>query len=324
MVRAAAGRLIVTTICVALGLVGATALAAAASAAPADTATVGSAAHAAGAATVAEAATAADTVILASADTSAAPATVTDAKANDGAPSGLEIAKKSDHARRAASEYSVMTMTLENSRHQQRVRTIEGWSREVTDDEEQRFSRFLEPADVKDTTLLYYDYDEKDDDTWLYLPALKKVKRILSSNKKDYFMGSDFTYEDMENIDLVNRTYTITGSGEQGGVDCYLLEAVPNNPAEEKESAYSKTVSWIAKTDMLPRRIEYYDKKGKLSKVLTFSEIRPTSSTDPRPRAHRLVMENLASKHTTILTYDQLRLDVAVNDDIFSQRNLRR
>jgi len=237
--------------------------------------------------------------------------------------SGIEVAKRSDDARRAKTEHQVMTMILENQRGQKRVRTIEGWSQEISDDEEHRFSRFLEPADVKDTTLLTFDYDETDDDIWLYLPALKKVKRILSSNKSDYFMGSDFTYEDMENIDLVNWDYKIIGEENIDGVDCYILEAVANNDEERDETAYSKTVSWIAKTDFLPRKIEYHDKKSRLSKRLTFEDIRPTSQSDPRPRAHKLTMENFITKHKTVLIMRELELDVAVDDDLFSQRNMR-
>jgi hypothetical protein len=110
---------------------------------------------------------------------------------------GLAVARRVDAARRASTDHTVMTMTLTDTRGATRVRTVEGWSREVSHGEDHRFARFLAPADVKDTTLLTYDYDDKDDDIWLYLPALKKVKRILASDKTDYFMGSDFTYWDM-------------------------------------------------------------------------------------------------------------------------------
>jgi hypothetical protein len=235
---------------------------------------------------------------------------------------GAEAAKRMDDARRAKTEHNVMTMSLENARGQQRVRTIEGWSREVSEEEDHRFARFLEPADVKDTTLLTYDFDHVDDDIWLYLPALKKVKRILSSNKTDYFMGSDFTYWDMENIDLVNWDYQLAGSEQVDGVDCHVLEAKPKNAKEIEESGYHKVVYWIGKNDWLARKIEYTDTKDRLSKRLTLSEIRPTSERDPRPRAHKLLMDNLFTKHKTTLAMSKLELDVAVNDTLFSQRNM--
>ena len=250
--------------------------------------------------------------------------TFTSAHASEGEkPAGAELARQSDQAQRSDSEHNVMTMTLENSRGQQRVRTIEGYSKELDDNEEHRFVKFLKPSDVKDTTLLTYDYREDDDDIWLYLPALKKVKRILSSNKTDYFMGSDFSYWDMENLDLANWEYRVTGEETLEGVDCWILEATPLNEDERKESGYDKTVSWIGKTDMLPRRVDYHDTKGRHAKRLTTADIRPTSADDPRPRAHRLTMENYITKHKTVLVMDTLELDVTVDEEIFSQRNMR-
>jgi len=241
----------------------------------------------------------------------------------EGEPTGLEIATKADSARRAKSEHQVLTMTLENSRGQKRVRTIEGWEREISDDEEQRFSRFKEPADVKDTTLLTYDYEDKDDDIWLYLPALKKVKRILSSNKGDYFMGSDFTYEDMENIDLVNWTYTIAGKETVDGTECWIVDSVANTDKERGETSYNKLRYWIGTEDYLFRKIDYTDKKDRFSKQLIVSDIHPTSPTDPRKRGHMMVMKNLLTEHKTELNLSTLELDVTVSDDFFSQRSLQ-
>jgi len=245
------------------------------------------------------------------------------ADAGSGTLTGLDVARKMDEARRSSTEHNVMMMTLENSRGQQRVRTIEGWSHELNHEEEHRFAKFLEPADVKDTTLLTYDFDDKDDDIWLYLPALKKVKRILSSNKTDYFMGSDFTYWDMENVDLINWDYTLSATEDVDGVRCYVVSATPKNDEEANESGYQKVVYWIGDGDWVPRKCEYTDAKGKLAKRLSLQDVRPTSPADPRPRAHRMVMENFLTKHRSTLDLTTLELDVAVDDDVFSQRNMR-
>jgi hypothetical protein len=241
----------------------------------------------------------------------------------EGEPSGLEIVTKADEARRAKSERQMLTMTLENSRGQKRVRTIEGWEREMSAEEEQRFSRFQEPADVKDTTLLTYDYEDKDDDIWLYLPALKKVKRILSSNKGDYFMGSDFTYEDMENIDLVNWTYTVAGKEMIDGTECWIVDAVANTDKERSETSYNKLRYWIGADDFIIRKIDYTDKNDRQSKQLIISEIRTTSPTDPRKRGHKMEMKNSLTEHRTVLDISELQLDVPVTDDLFSQRSLQ-
>jgi hypothetical protein len=219
----------------------------------------------------------------------------------DAPADGLEVMKRNDQATRSATEHTVMEMKLINNRDQERVRTIEGWSREVGDDEENRFARFLEPGDVKDTSLLTYDYDQKDDDIWLYLPALKKVKRILSSNKTDYFMGSDFV----------------------DGVATYKVSGKPKNDAELEESGYTRTLVWIGKEDFLVRKAEYYDTKDRLAKTLEASDIRPVGEGGAHPRAHQVRMNNLITKHSTVLTFSTLELDVSVDDKVFSQRNLR-
>lgn len=236
---------------------------------------------------------------------------------------GLEIARRSDAASRAKTEHQVMTMTLENSRGQQRVRTLEGWSREISEHEEHRFSIFQTPSDVKDTTLLTYDYDDKDDDTWLYLPALKKVKRILSSNKTDDFMGSDFTYEDMENADLDNWKYTLVAEETVEGVDCWKIEAEPLTDRERSESGYTKRVEWISRADYLPRQVEFTDKKGRLSKKMTAGDVRIVPGDDPRPRAHRITMVNLLTGHRTVLDIRDIQLDIEIPEKVFSQRNLK-
>lgn len=236
---------------------------------------------------------------------------------------GPEIMRRSDKAGRSASEQQTMRMVLTDKRGKERERTIEGWSYEVSDEEEKRFARFLEPGDIKDTTLLTYDYDQADDDIWLYLPALKKVKRILSSDKTDNFMGSDFTYWDMENLDLLNWNYVLKGAETVDGVDTWLVEGTPNKESELEESGYKKVVYWVGKEDFTSRKVEFTDQKERLAKRLTATDIRIVGDKNPKPRAHRLSMENLLTKHSTLLEFRELKLDVEVDEKIFSQRNLR-
>ena len=228
-----------------------------------------------------------------------------------------------DAARRSSSDHSLMTMTLTDTHGQRRSRTVEGWSREVTYEEDHRLARFLAPADVKDTTLLTYDYDDKDDDIWLYLPALKKVKRILASDKTNYFMGSDFTYWDMENIDLKNWSYEITGRATVAGVDTIVVTALPETAGEHEECGYHKVVYWVAESDWVPRKIEYTDAKDRLAKRLSLGDVRVAATGGSRVRAHHLLMENLLTAHQTSIVYGLLELDVPVDDELFSQRSMR-
>jgi hypothetical protein len=127
----------------------------------------------------------------------------------------------------------------------------------------------------------------------------------------------------MENLDLVNWTYTLVGIEAVDGIECHVLDAVPSNDKEKDETAYSKLKYWIGVEDSLFRKVDYYDKKDRLSKRLTTADIRTTSPTDPRKRAHKLTMENFLTKHTTRLEMRKLELDVPVSDELFSQRSLR-
>ena len=114
---------------------------------------------------------------------------------------------------------------------------------------------FKAPADVKNTSFLNYSYDDdRDDDQWLYLPALKKVKRISGGSKEDYFMGSDFTYEDMEKRSPNKDSHKLLKTETLNGEVCYVIESTP-----KEEGQYSKRVAWVIKDKWIPLKIEFYD-----------------------------------------------------------------
>ena len=133
-----------------------------------------------------------------------------------------------------------MQMVLIDKNGSQRKRTIRSMSKDFGEDS-YSIMFFLSPADVKGTGFLTYDYDEfaKDDDQWLFLPALKKVKRIASSDKSGSFMGSDFSYADMTDRKLDNYDYTLMKETTVKDVPVWQIEAIPNNPDEIKETGYT-------------------------------------------------------------------------------------
>jgi len=126
---------------------------------------------------------------------------------------------------------SELTMTLTNSRGSTRVRTIKQFIKEYGADEK-KIMFFTAPADVKNTSFMDWSYGDinKEDDMWIYLPALKKVKRISSENKSDYFMGSDFTYDDLGDRKPEQDRHRIIGEVKVKGRDCYVVESVPKDP----------------------------------------------------------------------------------------------
>ena len=182
---------------------------------------------------------------------------------------------------------------------------------------------FLEPADVKDTGFLSWNYDDpdKDDDQWLYLPALKKVRRISSSKKAESFMGTDFTYSDMGDLEVDDYTYTHLEPEVIDGVECYHLERMPKDKQVMKETGYGRTEMWIWPDNWMLVKAKFYDTKLKFLKEFTASDI---EQIDGIWTATTMTMENAQKKHTTIFTFSKIAYNTTLDDEIFSQRRITR
>ncbi len=216
---------------------------------------------------------------------------------------------------------SEMTMTLINKRGRKRERKMLSYSIDCGKNKQDSKSMmfFLYPGDVKGTGFLTWDYDEvgKDDDKWLYLPAMKKTRRISgSSAKKDYFMGSDFTYDDLGKRNVDEDTHKLLGEEKsKDGKLCWKIESI----SKDKRDVYAKKISWIRKDCLMPLRVEYYDKRGKLQRVLTFSKI---SKLDGFWIAQRMEMDNVQRKHQTILEIKNPKFNVKLDEGQFNTNNL--
>lgn len=215
---------------------------------------------------------------------------------------------------------SEMEMVLINKQGKQRVRKVVSYRKNYGEDDKMVMF-FLEPADVKGTGFLTWNYEDesKDDDQWLYLPALKKVRRISSSKKADYFMGTDFTYSDMGDRDIDDYTYSHLGTEVIDGVECYHLESLPKDDEVIKESGYGRTETWVRPDTWMMVKAVFYDKKMKLLKELAVSDF---EEIDGIWTAKKLHMNNIQKKHQTILTFGNISYNSGLDDDIFSQRQL--
>jgi outer membrane lipoprotein-sorting protein len=215
-----------------------------------------------------------------------------------------------------------MEMVLINKRGQERLRKVVNYRKDYGEDDKSVMF-FLEPADVKNTAFLSWNYDdaEKDDDQWLYLPALKKVRRISSSNRDDYFMGTDFTYTDMGDREIDDYTYTHLEPEVIDGVECYHIERLPKDKDVMKETGYGRTEVWIRPDNWVMVKAVFYDKKLKLLKELTVSDI---DQVDGIWTAHTLTMDNIQKKHKTIFNIDNVRYNTGLEDDLFSQRRIQK
>ncbi len=185
--------------------------------------------------------------------------------------SGRDIIKKVKDNPDGNTRYAKMNLVLEKANGSKRERKVESWAMDIGKDTKTMMT-FTYPGDVKGTGFLTWNYDEigKDDDKWLYMPALKKTRRISgSSSKTDYFMGTDFTYDDMGDRNLDEDTHKFLRKEKCGGFDCFVVESVP----KDKREIYSKKISWIRKDCFMTVKVEFYDKLGKLHRVLTISDI---------------------------------------------------
>ncbi len=174
---------------------------------------------------------------------------------------------------------------------------------------EKRVYRFLAPADVKGTGVLVFDYADKDDDMWIYLPALRKTRRIVSSQKSKSFMGSEFSYGDLNIPALSDFKYKYLKSESTAGDDCHVIEVLPKSEKVAESEGYSKKVYWVSKAKNAIRKGIYYDLDGAEVKELTTSDIKELDRKNKRYRPMKMVMKNKANGNQSIFETEKISLD---------------
>ena len=213
---------------------------------------------------------------------------------------------------------AAMTMTLKNrkgdtSSRQVRVRTLE-----IDGDGDKSMSIFDKPADVRGTAFLTYSHSQKPDEQWLYLPALKKVKRISSKNKSGPFMGSEFAYEDISSQEVDKYSYKFLREDSLDGKAVFVNEQYPTY----KNSGYKRQIVWIDQAEYIPLKIEFYDRKDTLLKTLVFSEYKQYK--DQFWRAHNMHMSNNQNGKSTLLAWGEYKMGVGLKDKDFTKNVLKR
>jgi len=211
-----------------------------------------------------------------------------------------------------------LTMSLINSRGDQRVREIKQFSKDF-DKMEKKIMFFISPADVRNTSFMSWSYDEegKDDDQWIYLPALKKVKRISSDSKSDYFMGSDFTYDDLGDRHPTEDLHKLLREEDVNGEACYVVESIP----EDEDYMYSKTVTWIIKDKWIGLKKEFFDEDDELLKVLA---VKKYEKINEYWIILHTEMHNIQRDHTTKMEQKNVEIDGGIADNKFTERMMRR
>lgn len=213
---------------------------------------------------------------------------------------------------------STWQMILVDKKGRQRVREAVFYSKDDGQDTK-TLIYFWKPADIKGTGFLSYEYDnpKKQDDRWLYLPALKKVRRISGTSNDDYFMGTDFTYNDMGKRPVNEDTHRLLREEEKHGHKCWVIESIPG----DKDYLYSKTISWIRQDSFCKARVEYFDRRGSLLKILTVPD---QEKQDGFWTAFKMVMDNTQKNHKTILELKEITYNQGIKDSLFRVSTLER
>lgn len=211
------------------------------------------------------------------------------------------------------------TINIEDGKGNVRIRQINTLSATFGDCTK-RMIRFLSPAEVQGTALLIYDYENQADNLWIYMPALRKVRRILSTEKGKNFMGSEFTNADMSQPNAGDFIYSNSGNKTIDGKNYILIVATCKTEAIMLENNFSKKISYIDKQDNLCYRIEYYDLKGKLSRIQHNSNYRKQSNG--KYFAMKMVMENVINGRKSVLITDKIQTGNTRKENFFTPGNL--
>ncbi len=232
---------------------------------------------------------------------------------------GLAIAVEADKRDTGFEDFTAnMVMELRNKQGDVSTRTIRLKTLEVIGDGDKSMSIFNKPADVKGTAFLTFSHAIKPDEQWLYLPALKRVKRINSKNKSGPFMGSEFAYEDLASQELEKYTYKYLRDEMLNGVDCFVMERYP----AYEHSGYTKQLAWVNKDRYVAEKIEFYDRKNDLLKTLVNSDYQ--QYLGQYWRAAEMTMKNHQTGKSTILKWEDYKFKNGLKDKDFSRNSLQR
>ncbi|RTZ63460.1 MAG: outer membrane lipoprotein-sorting protein [Aquificaceae bacterium] len=233
---------------------------------------------------------------------------------------GLRIAKEADaHDTGFGDNTADMTMTLKNRAGQTSTRKIRSKILEGKGDGDKSLSLFDTPADVKGTAMLTFSHGLKADDQWLYLPALKRVKRINSRNKSGPFMGSEFAFEDLGSQEVEKYTYKYLREEACGkGWKCHVIERKP----AYKYSGYSKQIGWLDTKEYRNVKVEFYDRKGSKMKTLTATGFKQYLGKYWRPSV--MSMQNHLTGKSTVLQWSNYKFRTGLTTRDFNKNALSR
>ena len=236
-----------------------------------------------------------------------------------GSPTGLEVAQEADRLDTGFGDQTAeLLMVLRNRNGDESSRRMRNLTLEVDGDGDKSLVIFDEPNDVKGTAFLNYTHREGSDDQWLYLPALRRVKRIASNNKSGPFMGSEFAYEDISSQEVQKYTYEFLRTEDLEGTSMYVIQRVP----VDERSGYTRQIVWYDQAEYRLQKIDFYDRKDELLKTLTYRDY--GQYLEQFWRAERMEMVNHQTGKSTTLAWTGYEFQTGLSDRDFDQSALRR
>lgn len=236
--------------------------------------------------------------------------------AQDNAPGGRELAEKIHDRYAGDNSAAEAVMILKDEDGDKRVRDMTMLTLEQKNGLRRNFIRFTSPPDIAGTGFLSIEKGGGETEQFLYLPALGRTRRIVTSQKGRSFVNSDFTYEDMQRRPVDDSKHEITGEDKVGGLDCWILET---RPLPKAESEYDLIRSWIPKVIYLPVLMELYDKSEKHIKTYKVTKLKQIEDIWT-PLEY--VMKDLVDEHKTIIRIKRIHYNTDITEDYFTKRYL--
>ena len=234
-----------------------------------------------------------------------------------------EIMTRNDDATRVPGSVGQAKFTLIGKDGNQRQRdTVTYTKLQAGSRDSMRMVRFLFPTDIKGTATLLLEHSNAEDDMWVYLPALKKVRRLVAANKKDGFAGTDFSYGDMMGYKVDEWQHTLQADESVDGVACYVIATNPKTDKVKQESGIGKRVTWVRKDNFVATRMETTDSNNQPLKRYRFTDIKSVGKA--KWQAMQLEAENIESKHRTRIVFSDFKVSETLADDLFKSSNLDR
>ncbi len=229
------------------------------------------------------------------------------------------LMEKNYQSTRVDSSTSQASFRLVNASGQERSRVTFGATKLLGDGvANRRVIRFLSPGDVRNTTTLLLENPGKDDEIWVYLPAMKKARRLASNNKKNSFVGTDLSFGDLVGHRAKDWSHKLLKQESLAGTPVYVVESLPKTPEIAADSGYSKRVSWVAKDSLVSVKVEFHDMAGTLLKTLENSNVTLVDARQNKFQPMQVQVKNHQTGHSTFLKFEQFVANQPVSEAYFA------